>query len=148
VIAVDTNILVYAHRREHEWHGTASSSISALAEGRGAWAIPWPCVHEFFAIVTRANIFDPPSTCQQAFAQLDAWFESPSLHLIGESAQHFKTLMQLATSAKLRGAAIHDARIAAICIDHGVSALWTADRDFSRFGSLKTRNPLAGNDSG
>jgi predicted nucleic acid-binding protein len=39
---------------------------------------------------------------------------------------------------------IHDARIAAICIQYGVSELWTADRDFSRFAGLKTRNPLIG----
>ena len=42
----------------------------------------------------------------------------------------------------ISGAAIHDARIAAICLDHGVDELWTCDRDFSRFPDLRTRNPL------
>ena len=142
MIALDTNILIYAHRSESEWHEAASACVQTLAEGRAAWAIPWPCIHEFFSIATRANIFNPPSTAAQALAQLEAWFESPSLHLIGESASHFNTLKQLATSAKLQGGAIHDARIAAICTDHGVAALWTADRDFSRFPSLKVKNPL------
>ena len=144
MIAVDTNILIYAHRREHEWYEAASACVRTLAEGRSAWAIPWPCVHEFFSVVTRVNVFDPPSSAAQAMAQLETWFESPSLHLIGESAQHFNTLKRLATGAKTQGAAIHDARIAAICIDHAVAALWTADRDFSRFPSLKIKNPLAG----
>ena len=144
MIAVDTNILIYAHRHEHEWHEAASGCVRTLAEGRAAWAIPWPCVHEFCAVVTRANIFNPPSTAAQAIAQLEAWFESPSLHLIGESTDHLGTLKKMALGAKTQGAAIHDARIAAICIDHGVAALWTADRDFSRFPSLKIRNPLAG----
>lgn len=142
MIAVDTNILIYAHRREHEWYEAAATCVQALAEGRAAWAMPWPCVHEFFSVVTRVNIFTPPSTAVQAIAQLETWFESPSLQLIGESAHHFKTLKLLAAAAKIQGAAIHDARIAAICIDHGVSALWTADRDFSRFPSLKVKNPL------
>lgn len=144
MIAVDTNILIYAHRSDHEWHAAAFDCVQSLAEGRTAWAIPWPCVHEFFSVVTRVNIFSPPSTATQAIGQLETWFESPSLHVIGESAQHFKTLKRLATGAKTQGAAIHDARIAAICIDHGIAALWTADRDFSRFPSLKIRNPLAG----
>ena len=144
MIAVDTNILIYAHREEHEWHAAAAAKVKSLAEGRAAWAIPWPCVHEFFAIVTRANIFNPPSTAVQALAQLEAWLASPSLHLIGESVHHLSTLKRLATAAKIRGAAIHDARIAAICVDHGVAALWTADRDFSRFPELKVKNPLAG----
>ncbi|MBK8458188.1 MAG: hypothetical protein IPL47_14680 [Phyllobacteriaceae bacterium] len=42
----------------------------------------------------------------------------------------------------IAGGQVHDARIAAICIGHGVSARWTADRDFSRFPALKTANPL------
>lgn len=144
MIAVDTNILIYAHRHEHEWYDAAFACIQGLAEGRAAWAIPWPCVHEFFSVVTRVNVFNPPSTASQAVAQLEAWVESPSLQLIGESAHHLDTLKRLAMGAKIQGAAIHDARIAAICLDHGVAALWTADRDFSRFPALKVRNPLAG----
>jgi predicted nucleic acid-binding protein len=40
------------------------------------------------------------------------------------------------------GAQVHDARIAALCLHHGVTELWTADRDFGRFPELRTRNPL------
>jgi hypothetical protein len=29
-------------------------------------------------------------------------------------------------------------------IDYGVRQFWSADREFSRFPSLKTRNPLVG----
>lgn len=143
MIAVDTNILIYAHRQDHEWNETASACLKGIAEGRATWAIPWPCVHEFYAVVTRQNVFNPPSTITQALAQLEAWFESPSLQLLGESANHFTTIKRLAMGAKLTGGAIHDARIAAICMDHGVASLWTADRDFSRFPGLKTWNPLA-----
>lgn len=144
VIAVDTNILIYAHRQDHEWNEAACACVRTLAEGKLAWAIPWPCVHEFYSVVTRPNVFNPPSTAAQAISQLAAWFESPSLRLLGESAHHFTTLKRLATGAKVVGAAIHDARIAAICMDHGVAGLWTADRDFSRFPALKVSNPMAG----
>ena len=51
-------------------------------------------------------------------------------------------LRELARAAKLSGPRIHDARIAALCLHHGVRELWTADRDFSMFPKLKTRNPL------
>jgi predicted nucleic acid-binding protein len=79
VIAVDTNILVYAHREDSEWHHLAYQRLAELAEGRTAWAIPWPCVHEFLAIVTHAKIFDPPTPLAQAIDQVDAWIESPSV---------------------------------------------------------------------
>ena len=99
-------------------------------------------MHEFIGIVTRPKVFSPASTLKQAAAQIESWTGSPSLTLIGESPQHWATLLRIASQAKARGAAIHDARIAAICLDHGVRELWTADRDFLRFPGLRARNPL------
>ena len=72
MIAVDTNLLVYAHRRDSEWNAAARSALSDLAEGRRAWAIPWPCVHEFVAIVTHPKIYQPPSTIAEAIDQVEA----------------------------------------------------------------------------
>jgi len=142
VIAVDTNILVYAHRKDAEWHGPANRCISELAESRTNWAIPWPCLHEFVAIVTHPRIYSPPSSLQQAFDQVEAWRESPGLQLIHESREHWSVFRELMTTGQAKGPVVHDARIAAVCITHGVRELLTADRDFSRFPALRTRNPL------
>ncbi len=142
MIAVDTNILVYAHRRDSDWHEQAADLIMELAEGVNQWAVPWPSVHEFFAIVTHPKIYGPPSTVKQAIAQVDAWLDSTSLVLLGESSEHWTTLKELVSKGKVRGPLVHDARIAALCMDHGVTELLTADRDFSRFPTLSSRNPL------
>jgi toxin-antitoxin system PIN domain toxin len=143
MIAVDTNILVYAHRRDAEFHAAAAHHVRALAEGRSAWAIPWPCLHEFFAITTHPKIYDPPSTGEQAIAQIDAWLASPSLSLIAEPAGYWDRLKGLLDTGKITGPMVHDARIGALCVVHGVRELWSADRDFGRFGSsLSVRNPL------
>ena len=56
MIAVDTNLLVYAHRRESDAHGMAFEMLRALAEGDSAWAIPWPCCYEFLSVVTNRRI--------------------------------------------------------------------------------------------
>jgi toxin-antitoxin system PIN domain toxin len=142
VIAVDTNVLVYAHRRDSPFHDAAAQRVRDLAEDTRPWAIPWPCIHEFFSIATHPRIYDPPSTTGQACAQVDAWLDSPSLVLIGEGATHWAMLRTLVSDGKVTGPLVHDARIAALCLAHGVSELWTLNRDFSRFPSLKTRNPL------
>jgi hypothetical protein len=144
VIAVDTNILVYAHRADSEWHDAAVGCVRDLAEGRAAWAIPWPCVHEFLAIATHPRIYAPPTSIARAVDQVAAWLESPSLVLLAESAQHWDVLRPLLESGRIAGARVHDARIAAICLGHGVRELWSVDRDFGRFGGLATRNPLTG----
>jgi len=67
----------------------------------------------------------------------------PNLRMLGEGVDHIDRLHRIATAGRVVGGTIHDARIAAICLAHGVTELWTADRDFSRFPQLKTRNPLS-----
>ena len=143
MIALDTNILVYAHRADSPWHAAAVRALSKLAEGRTPWAVPWPCVHEFFAIVTHPRIYNPPTPLPRAIDQIDAWLASPSLVLVGEAAGYWERLKPLLESGFIEGAKVHDARIAALCLLHGVSELWSSDRDFSRFPSLKLVNPLA-----
>jgi uncharacterized protein len=142
LIAVDTNLLVYAHRRDSPWHEAAAACIRQLAEGTSAWAVPWPCLHEFLAIVTHQRIYAPPSPMNKALEQLDAWLESPSLVLLSEGEGYRDTLAQLLMRSKVSGPRVHDARIAALCIYSNVRELLSADRDFSHFGALKTRNPL------
>jgi toxin-antitoxin system PIN domain toxin len=142
LIAVDTNILVYAHRRDSEWHEPAAALLKRLAENRNAWAIPWPCIHEFLAIVTHPSIYDPPSTIRQAIDQAEAWLSSPSLVLLAETSDHWSRLRDVLTTGKVQGPVVHDARIVALCSTNGVAELLTADRDFGRFPTLPVRNPL------
>jgi len=143
LIAVDTNLLVYAHRAESEWHDRAEACLRELAEGRAAWAIPWPCIHEFLAISTHPKIWNPPTPIEAALDQVDAWIESPSLVLLAEGQEHWSELRTQIEAGRIAGPRVHDARIAALCLAHGVRELWTADRDFSRFAKLATVNPLA-----
>ena len=142
MIAIDSNLLVYAHREDSPWYEGSSQVLRALAEGRRPWAIPWPCIHEFLAIVTHPRIFDPPTPLPKALAQVESWIASPSLELLSESGSYWESLRSVVTKGRVAGAQIHDARVAALCKHHGVRVLWTADRDFGRFKELRVRNPL------
>lgn len=144
MIAVDTNLLVYAHRQDSPWHEVAYARLVELAEGRGPWAIPWPCLHEFLAVVTHSRIFEPPTPLDIALDQVEAWLESPSLLLLAESSGYWPELRSALRAGRVSGPQVHDARIAALCQCHGIRELWTADRDFGRFPGLTTRNPLVG----
>lgn len=144
MVAVDTNLLVYAHRADSEFHVKADQTVAELAESRSLWAIPWPCLYEFYAIVTHPKIYRPPTPSADALIQIEYWLESPSLVLLHEGDGFFDTLRATLTDARVVGGAVHDARIAALCERHSVRTLLTADRDFSRFSALTTRNPLLG----
>ena len=142
MIAVDTNILVYAHREDSPWHRAALSRVTSLADSGVPWAIAWPSVHEFLAIATHPKIYSPPSPLATALAAIEAWQTSPGLRMLAEGPGYFETLARLAKAAKINGPKIHDARIAALCLHHGVKKLWSADRDFSSFPELTCENPL------
>jgi toxin-antitoxin system PIN domain toxin len=143
LIAIDTNILVYSHRSDSPLHGPARELIEQLRRGRALWAIPWPCVHEFLAVTTHPRIFKDPTPLATAFEAIEAWHEGENLQLLSESEGYLETLREQSKAAQTRGPLVHDARIAALCLHHGVSELWSADRDFSRFPRLSVRNPLS-----
>lgn len=142
MIAVDTNLLVYAHRRDSPWFEAAQKALRPLVEGGAPWAIPFPCLHEFLAISTHPKIYRPPTDLRKALAQVTALIGSPSLTLLSEPNRYWPVLERLLASGQVTGARVHEARIAALCLCHGVSELWSADRDFTRFPELRTRNPL------
>ena len=143
MIAVDTNVLVYAHRKEAREHATAFAVMRTLAEGSGTWAIPWPCCYEFLSVVTNHRIWkDAATPPERAWRQLEAWTASPGNRLLGETDDFLDVLSGFVQRPRVRGAVVHDARIAALCLAHGAEALLTRDRDFSLFPELRTRDPF------
>ncbi|MCG8556249.1 MAG: PIN domain-containing protein [Proteobacteria bacterium] len=144
MIALDTNLLLYAHRKDSEWNAAAYACIEELAASPAAWAIPWPCVSEFVAVATHPRIFSPPSHLNEAVDQIEAWLEAPGIVLLAETEAYWPRLRAALQAGRISGPRVHDARIAALCQLHGVRELWTADRDFSRFTALRVRNPLSG----
>ena len=142
MIAVDTNLLVYAHRREAPFHERSVDVLKPLVAGvAGNWAIPWPCVHEFLATVTRPLWREPLST-NDAVMAVERLLASPTVELLGETDDHWDRLSKVLSARAVAGPRVHDARIAIICLGHGVRELWTADRDFGAFPELTVRNPL------
>jgi toxin-antitoxin system PIN domain toxin len=138
LIAVDTNILVYAHREELPQHAAARARLTALAEGDAPWAIPVFCLGEFLRVVTHPRLFDPPHTIDEACRALDRLLESPSLRILNPGERFWAMLTQAVREADATGNLVFDAQLAAVCRESGVSALLTEDRDFDRFAGLRT----------
>jgi toxin-antitoxin system PIN domain toxin len=142
MIAFDTNFLVYAHRGEVPQHAIANRLLARVLEDERPWALPWPCAHEFFSIVTNTRMWAQPTTPLQAWSVIKDLLRLPGANVIGEGVNHLDILERFIRSGQVRGGMIHDARVAAICIANGINEIWTADRDFSRFPELKTYNPF------
>jgi hypothetical protein len=142
LIALDTNILVYARREEAPHHAAARELLVRLAEGPDPWALPWPCVYEFLRVVTHPRVFAPPTPLEVALEDLESLLSSPSLRLLGEGTAHRAHMRRMVEAGDASGNLAHDAHIAALFIEHGVQELYTVDRDFARFPGVRTRNPF------
>jgi toxin-antitoxin system PIN domain toxin len=139
MIAVDTNVLVYAHREELPQHRNAKAKIVSLAEGTEPWGIPVFCLGEFVRVVTHPRLFDPPYTSGEACEALNRLLESPSLQILCPGPGYPVLLQDAVREANAVGNLVFDAQIVAVCRESGISALLTEDRDFARFPGFRAR---------
>ncbi len=84
----------------------------------------------------------PANAAFRCLDHVDSLLESPALVLLAESDQHWSDLRDLLKTSQVTGGRVHDARIAALCRQHGVRELWSVDRDFGRFPGFDMVNPL------
>ena len=140
--AVDTNILVYARRRETLQHAVAAELLHGLANGLERWVLPWPCIYEFLRVVTHPRVFYHPTPLSRAWEGILSLLASPSVRVVAEAANHPAVLGKLLQASGAIGNQIFDAHIAALLIEHGVDEILTADEDFRRFPGLKVTNPF------
>lgn len=138
MIAIDTNVLVYAHREEYPSHTLANARMVELAVGAAPWGVPVFCLGEFVRVVTHRRVLNPPSSLDQATAFLDRLTESPSFRVLLPDVEYWADLKSALSMASARGNLAFDAQIAALCVRHGATLL-TADRDFARF-SIRTES--------
>lgn len=137
MIAVDTNILVFADREESARHADALRALHLLAEGDEAWAIPIFCIGEFLRVVSHDRLFDPPTPVRDAYDSIGSLLASPSARLLMPGDGYLRLLPSLIEESRVEGNLVFDAQIAAVCLEHGATTLLTEDRDFARFQSLK-----------
>ena len=137
MIAVDTNILVYAHRAEMPQHRAAERRLRELATGAAAWALPVFCLGEFVRVVTHPKVFQPASTIDQALGAMAALLESESLRVLMPGERYPLLLAETVRGGRATGNLVFDAQIAAVCREHGATRVLTFDRDSARFPGIR-----------
>lgn len=68
--------------------------------------------------------------------------DSPSLRLLSESGRHPAIMGEVLEESGAAGNRVHDAHIAALCLEHGVREIVTGDTDFRRFPGLNVVDPF------
>ena len=142
MIALDTNILVYAHRAGSPEHDKAKVAVLKAVEDSRGWGISLPTIPEFWSIVTHPQIPGGTSSAQVITQFFYYLLNEGNGELWGPGSGFAQRLMQLANRHKVRGRRIYDLQIAAIAHEHGASEIWTHDRSFISVPGLKVCDPL------
>ena len=141
MIAVDTNLLVYAHRAGLPEQRAARLAIERASRQSEGWGIPLPCVTEFWSVVTHPACAGKPSTGKQAAAFLGALVDAGAR--LWQPGEAFAArLTQLATDLRIYGPRIFDLQVALTAFDGGASEIWTHDRHFATFPGIRVFDPL------
>jgi hypothetical protein len=136
-VAVDTNVLVHAHRSDSPKHAAAVAKLEELARGPRQVALSWTVIYQFLRVVTHPRVFDPPSTIEAAWRFCGDLFAFPNAVVLAETEHHAEVLDRLLHDVRPAGNLVHDAHIATTLIEHGVSEIVTDDSDFLRFPGIR-----------
>lgn len=142
MIAVDTNLLVYAHRRATAEHRAAQRALERAAAGETGWGIALPSLGEFWSIVTHPGAAGRPSTSTQATDFIQALMRDGGAQVWHPGTGFGERLLQLATDLEVSGVRIFDLQIALISFENGARQIWTHDRNFISVPGLRRVDPL------
>jgi uncharacterized protein len=141
VIALDANLLVYAHVRSYEQHEAAREWLEEQLISAPRVGLPWPSLLAFVRLVTNPRVFSEPESIRDAWAQVEAWLDAGPSWTPAPTPRHRAVLGLCMTQSNLRANDVPDAHLAALAIEHGLK-LATTDAGFARFGNLDWFDPL------
>lgn len=142
---IDTNILIYAISEPAPAYQRAKTFLEKALLGPEVYGTTWINLGEFLSFATQPLPGALPLlTIQEALTDVQALLDSPHFCIVTEGDSHWNCLKEiLGEAGSVRGAFVHDCRIAAIMRENGVDTIFTHDADFRKIPGLKVVDPLA-----
>ncbi len=141
MILIDANLLLYAYDTGSPRHEQARTWLEATLKGDEQVGISLVTLLAFVRIATSPVAFERPLSVRGAVTVVREWLDLPNVSVTEPSGRHWGMLADLAEAGQARGPMVMDAHLAALASEHGAT-LYTTDRDFARFPSLRSRDPL------
>lgn len=141
MLLVDTNVLIYAHRRDAERHAEYRAWVQAMVDGPEPYAVSDFAVNGLVRVVTNPRTYPDPTPLGRALAFAGDIRNQPHAAVVNPGPRFWPIFTDACRNAKARGKLIPDAYLAALAIEHGCE-LVSDDRDFRRFPGLRWRHPL------
>ena len=142
MIAIDTDLLIYAHRTALPEHRPAQRAIERASRDPRGWGIALPSVSEFWSVVTHPESRGGASTAKQASGFLRALISGAGAMLWSPGEGFWERLVELAARLEIRGPRVFDLQIGLTAFDNGAVEIWTHDSRFAAFPGLRVHDPL------
>jgi len=141
--SLDVNVLLYASDRSSDRHDAARRFLDAAAANPEPFYLAWPTLMAYVRMATHSGIFAAPLSPAEAFGNVGALLALPQVRPVSELDGFVDAYAHVTSGLVVRGNLVPDAHLAAILFQHGVSTLYSSDRDFLKFPTLELRDPLA-----
>lgn len=141
MIALDANLLVYAHVTSYDQHDQARTWLEEQLATVPRVGLPWPSLLAFVRLVTNPRLFMEPESIADAWAQVEAWLDAEAVWTPVPGNRHRQVLAACLGRPGLRANDVPDAHLAALTIEHGLK-LASSDSGFARFDQLEWFDPL------
>ena len=139
---VDTNVLIYATHTESPFHDRARTLVEQLIAGPDLAYLFWPTVLGYLRVVTHQAILERPLSSEEAMSNVEALIAPPHIRTAGEGDTFWSVFRSVAADLKPRGNLVPDAHLVGLMREHGVSTIWSHDRDFRKFRAIRVRDPF------
>ena len=141
--SVDANILLYASDSNSPWHSQASEFLASCVVRSEFFCLTWPTLMAYLRTATHPRIFAAPLSPRQAEANVESLPGLPRARVVCEGDRFWSAYRSLTGETPVRGNLVPGARLAAVLIEHGVRTLYSHDRDFLKFSTVRVENPFA-----
>ena len=142
MIAIDTNLLVYAHRTAMREHSAAQRALQKASEDPRGWGGALPSVAEFWSVVTHPACAGGPAPPLEAAEFLRVLIRETGARVWLPQTGFWERLARLAIDLKAPGPRGFDLQIALVAFENGATELWSHDRGFTGLPGLVIRDPL------
>ncbi len=142
MILIDTNLLLYSYVTHATQHRRARAWLREQLAGAGRVGLPWESLVGFVRLVTNPRVYPRPASSTEAWSVVESWLASPSSWIPLPTERHRETLGTLLSLSGVTGPDVHDAHLAALALQHGLTVC-SADTDFAKFPAVRWENPLA-----
>ena len=143
MLAVDTNVLVYAADADSQFHAPCRNWLERQRARPDAWYTTWSILYEFMRVTTHPRVMRRPWSAPQAWEFVTALLASPGLGVLVATQRHADVAGEVMLELPdLSGNLLHDAHTAILMREHGIARICTRDADFNRFPFLEVVDPL------